>query len=354
MSKVKYFAFAFLAIAIFSCESEDDKSPYNFPLASEQNIDPEALENAYDAAERISGLKSLLVSRNGVLVAEAYFAEMGADDLFETRSVTKSIISALIGIAIEEGFLENTNQTLNEFLNPLGYTLDGEKSEITIEHLLTMTAGFEWNEFTDNYSYGDWIRADDQIEYCINGDLVNSPGERFGYSSEEAHLLSVILTEATGMSTHDFALQYFFEPLGMEIDDFGWGQFPQGYFNGGADLSLKPKDMIKIGNLYLNYGLYDGNQIVPSEWVQKSTSFHISTNLGGYTPDYGYLFWMNNDRAYKFYCANGYGGQLIVVFPDIELVVVTTSEWRLSTIDAGQQWYNVMSLIQNEVLNSIN
>lgn len=353
MTKVKYFAFAFLAIIIFSCEP-DDTNPYSFPLADQQNIDSDALEEAYSAANQISGLKSLLVSRNGVLVSEEYFTEMGADDLFETRSVTKSIISALIGIAIDEGFLESTDQTLNEFLSPLGYTLEGEKSEITIEHLLTMSAGFEWNEFTDNYSYGDWIRADDQIEYCIEGDLVNSPGERFGYSSEEAHLLSVILTEASGMSTHDFALEYFFEPLGMGIEDFGWGQFPQGYFNGGADLSLKPKDMVKIGNLFLNNGVYNGNQIVPSDWVQESTGFHITTNLGGYVPDYGYLFWMNNDRTQKFYCANGYGGQLIVVFPDLELVVVTTSEWRLSTNEAGQQWYNVMSLIQNEVLNSVN
>jgi len=187
----------------------------------------------------------------------------------------------------------------------------------------------------------------------IFGDLVSNPGQQFGYSSEEAHLLSVILTEATGMSTHDFAYEYLFEPIGMGIEDFGWGQFEQGYFNGGADLSLKPIDMIKLGNLYLNNGLYNGEQIVPSEWVEESTSFHISTGLGGYAPDYGYLFWMNINSANRFYCANGYGGQLIVVFPDLELVVVTTSEFRLSTSDAGQQWYNVMTLIQNDVLNSV-
>ncbi len=353
MSRLKYLVFLLLSITIISCES-DDSSSYSFPLAAEQNINPQQLADAYEIASNTEGLKSLLVSRNGVLVAEEYFTEEGADDLYDVRSVTKSVISNLIGIAIEEGFIEGIDQKLSDFLIPLGYSLEGDKANITIEHLLTMSAGFEWNEFEVGYDYGAWVRAEDQIAYCINGEIVNSPGKAFSYSSEEAHLLSVILTEATGMSTHDFAFEYLFEPLGMDNEDFSWGQFPQGYFSGGADLSLKPKDMIKLGNLYLNNGLYNGNQIILSEWVSESTSFHITTNLGGYAPDYGYLFWMNTNSTHRFYCANGYGGQLIVVFPDLELVVVTTSEWQLSTSVAGQQWYNVMTLVQNDILASIN
>jgi len=352
--KIKLLILFFAVILIVSCEPDEDSKSRQFPLASEQNIDSDELVKAYEKGEDIVGLKSLLVSRNGVLVSEEYFTEMGADDLFETRSVTKSVISALIGIAIKEGFLTSTDQKLSEFLTPLGYTLEDEKANITIENLLTMSAGFEWNEFESGYSYRDWVINDDQIEYCISGRLENAPGEEFAYSSEEAHLLSVILTEATGMSTHDFAFDYLFEPLGMSIEDFGWGAFPQGYFNGGADLSLKPKDMIKIGNLYLNNGSYNGNQIIPSYWIQESTNTRISTNLGGYLPDYGYLWWMNRSGSNYCYFANGYGGQLIGIFPDLESVIVTTSEWQLSTNEAGQQWYNVMSLIQNEVLNSIN
>ncbi len=351
MKKINLIIPIFLTLfTLNSCEKDESAT---FVVLGDHKINMDNLEQAYSKAENTSGLKSLLVSVNDSLIAEDYFTEMGADDLYIVMSVTKSVISTLVGIAIDEGYIEGIDQKLNDFLSPLGYTLEGEKANITIEHLLTMSAGFEWNEFEDGYSYSSWVRSSDQIEYCINGDLVNTPGTVFGYSSEEAHLLSVILTEATGMSTHDFAFEYLFEPLGIGYEDFAWGEFPQGYFNGGSDLYLKPKDMVKLGNLFLNDGLYNGNQIIPSQWVQESTSFHITTGLGGYAPDYGYLFWMNNNSAHPFYCANGYGGQLIVVFPDLEMVVVTTSEWQLPSTAAGQQWFNVMTLIQNEVLNSV-
>lgn len=354
MKILKGFILAWFVFSFLSCENEEGTDSPKFPLAFEHNIDEQKLRAAYDKAEQITGLKSLLVSRDGVLISEQYFTEMGAEDVYDVRSVTKSVISALVGIAINEGFIDSLDQALLDFIGPLGYSLEGEKALITIRDLLTMSAGFEWNEFESGYNYRDWATSPDQIEYCINGVLENSPGDVFSYSSEEAHLLSVILTVATGMSTHDFALEYLFEPLGMDIMDFTWAYFPQGYFNGGAALSLKPRDMIKLGNLYLNNGMYNGNQIIPSEWIHESTSFHITTNLQGYLPDYGYLWWINKNGTNNYYFANGYAGQLIGVYPDLNLVVVSTSNWQLSTNEAGQQWYNIMTLIQNDILNSIN
>jgi CubicO group peptidase (beta-lactamase class C family) len=344
-------------LSFLSCEKDEVTSPeslsFSFPLAQEQNIDKESLEEVYNSAQYVTGIKSLLVSRNGVLVSEGYFTETGAGDLYHVRSVTKSVVSALIGIAIDEGFIESIDQTLNEFIDPLGYTLDEDKVNITIKDLLTMSSGFEWNEFTDVNEYNNWVTANDQIDYVINRTLEDTPGDVFSYNSAAAHLLSVILTEATGMSTHDFAFEYLFEPLGMNVEDFAWGQFDQGYFNGGADLKLKPGDMIKIGEPYLNNGLYKENQIIPSQWVQESTNIHISTNLNGFEPDYGYLWWINNDMTYDVFFANGYGGQFIVVVPELKLVVVATSEWRLLGDTSGQQWYNVMSLIMNGVLDCV-
>lgn len=344
-------------LSFLGCEKDEVTSPelisFEFPLAQEQNIDKESLEQVYNAAQYITGIKSLLVSRNGVLVSEGYFTEMDASDLYHVRSVTKSVVSALIGIAIDEGFIETIDQTLNEFIDPLGYTLDEEKAKITIKDLLTMSSGFQWNEFNDVNEFNNWVTAYDQIDYVISRTLEDIPGEVFSYNSATAHLLSVILTEATEMSTHDFAFEYLFEPLGIGIEDFVWGQFDQGYFNGGADLMLKPRDMIKIGELYLNNGLYKENQIIPSQWVQESTDIHISTNLTGFETDYGYLWWINNGMTYDVFFANGYGGQFIVVVPELELVVVATSEWRLLGNTSGQQWYNVMSLIMNGVLDCV-
>lgn len=334
-----------------SCEKEEEA--LRFPLAKDQDIDPKKLEQAYNTAENITGIKSLLVSRNGELVSEGYFTEMGADDIYIVMSVTKSIISTLVGIAIEEGFLTGIDQKLSEFLTPLGYTLEGDKANITIKHLLTMSAGFEWNEFGGNYSYANWVNDDDQIAYCINGDLVNTPGEIFGYSSEEAHLLSVIITEATGMSTHDFAYEYLFKPLGIGYDDFGWGQFRQGYFNGGSDLYLIPRDMVKIGNLFLNNGEYNGNQIVPSAWVAEATSNHISTNVSWFGSSYGYLWWNDRIKGHDCYFANGYAGQFILVVPDLNLVITATSEVQGLGNNAGSQWEGVKNLILNDVMNSI-
>lgn len=341
-----------IVLLIFACCEKEES--VNYLIVDDHKINSDRLKQAYSEAENITGIKSLLVSVNDSLIAEQYFTAMGANDLYDVRSVTKSVISTLIGIAIEEGFIESVDQTLLEFIGPLGYELEDEKASITIRDLLTMSAGFEWNEFADGYSYSDWIRSYDQIEYCINGALENSPGEVFSYSSEEAHLLSVIITEATGMSTHDFAFNYLFEPLGIGYEDFGWGVFPQGYFNGGADLSLKPRDMVKIGNLYLNNGIYEGKQIVPSAWIEEATKIQITTNDAiPYGPDYGYLWWINHDLTHDFFYANGYGGQFIIVVPDIELIVVATSEFQNLGETAGQQWYNVISLIVNDILNCI-
>lgn len=343
------------SLFVLQCSKDDSETiHYSFPLAEDQDINAQKLEQAYVKAENIQGLKSLLVSRNEVLVSEAYFSEMDATDLYHVRSVTKSVISALIGIAINEGFIDSIGATIDTYLSPLGYELSDDKSKITIENLLTMSSGFEWEELINVSAYNDWVRSPDQIDYIISKQLEYLPGERFTYNSATAHLLSVILTEATNMSTNDFALEYLFNPLGMTVDDFGWGQFEQGYFNGGADLTLKPTDMVAIGNLYLNKGAIKNNQIIPSTWIEASTEIQITANNSiPFGPDYGYLWWINHDLDYDLFFANGYGGQFIIVVPVQNLVLVATSEFKGLGNEAGQQWYNVISLLINDILDCV-
>jgi CubicO group peptidase (beta-lactamase class C family) len=300
-------------------------------------------------------MKCLLVARNGVLVSEEYFQEEdGPESQHDVRSVTKSLTSALIGIAIEEGFIENVDQTLADFLvGSVVDSLDEAKGQITIRQLLTMTCGLEWFEIGAYSEYNDWITAPDQIEYILNKPMVTTPGMVFNYSDGAAHLVSVILTEATGMNALEFAEQYLFAPL--DISGRPWRTDNRGYNLGGVALEITPRDMLKFGTLYLQNGVYEGVQVIPAAWVSASTESHISTNNAvPFGPNYGYYWWIGRAYSHDYYFANGYGGQFLVVVPDWNLVVVATGNWRgIGRDQAGEQWYNIISVIMNNVLGAV-
>jgi CubicO group peptidase (beta-lactamase class C family) len=147
-----------------------------------------------------------------------------------------------------------------------------------------------------------------------------------------------------------FAKQHLFQPLG--ITDRSWGTDKQGIYNGGAALSLTPYDMLKIGQLYLNRGVYNGVRIVSEEWIQKASTFKIMTNgIEPFGPGYGYFWWIGSSGSHCYYFANGYGGQFIVVVPDIRLIVVATNNWsNVPTDTANQDWYNTLDVIINKII----
>ncbi|MEE8478529.1 MAG: serine hydrolase, partial [Candidatus Neomarinimicrobiota bacterium] len=275
---IQFFVIFFLLTV--SCNPENEKSSFN------QNI----LDDAYTEAVSINGLQSLLVNYKGNLVGEEYFNGGQQETLFQVRSVTKSIVSILIGIAIEKGFISGTDLSIIEELS----TYQNENNQgldlITIEHLLTMSSGLEWNEMGGN-EYSQWIYSQDKISYVLAKQILNVPGEVFNYNSGTSHLLSVILAEASGQSTLEFATQYLFDPLG--INNVSWREI-EGYNNGGSDIQMKARDLVKIGELYLNNGRYDGTQIVSSNWVNESITSKINTGRSFYGSEYGYLWWLEN------------------------------------------------------------
>jgi CubicO group peptidase (beta-lactamase class C family) len=299
-------------LILSTCDKDPVKEESPYPLAEAQNIDGQKLAEAYAQARQIEGMKCLLVARNGVLVAEEYFREDdGPESLHDVRSVTKSVTSALIGIAIEEGFIENVDQTLADYLiGSVADSIEKEKGQITLRQLLTMSCGLEWFEIGTYSEYSNWITAPDQIEYILNKPMVTTPGTVFNYSDGAAHLVSVILTEATGMNALEFAGLYLFAPLDISI---------------------------------------------AAEWVSASTQSHISTNNAvPYGPNYGYYWWTGRAYARDYYFANGYGGQFIVVVPGWNLVAVATGNWRgIGRDQAGAQWYNIISVIMNDVLGAV-
>ena len=327
----------------------------HFWKAEKHNIDVEQLAQAFENASQIEDLQGLVVARNGEIVAEKYFNSAGPDPdpNLHVMSVTKSITATLVGIAIERGFIESVDQEVSEFLPDESEIFNPALGQVSIRNLLTMTCGHEWHEIGSPSEFMDFVNAPNQVEYVFQKPIINTPGTVFNYSDGGAHLVSVILTKATGMSTSEFANTYLFEPMG--IGDKIWYTDKQDYNYGGVRLCIGNHDMIKIGFLYLNNGFYNMQQIVSSAWIDTVTSFKISTNnIIPFLSDYGYFWWLGNAHDYDFFCANGYGGQFIFVVRDLDLVVSSRTSYRVSESKAGENWYNVLNIIVNQILPAVN
>ena len=274
---------------------------------------------------------SLLIIRNGFMVMEEYpTGDYGAKSPHKLYSVTKSIVSTLIGIAIRKGFIEDIEQKMIDFFsNDTIENLDSQKEQISLEHLLTMTPGFEWDQWT--YPTGDprdsitkMIYSPDWVQFLLDLPMVADPGTKWMYNSGASHLLSAIIQRTSGMNTLDFAKQYLFEPL--NIQNVTWVYDPQGVYHGGGTMNMTSRDMAKIGYLYLNNGMWNGTQIFSSDWASRSSSEYI--NLGTYDPSlshagYGYQMW--NIPSMGVYYAVGMYGQSIYIFPAYDLIVVFTA-----------------------------
>ncbi|KXH73672.1 MAG: hypothetical protein AM326_10475 [Candidatus Thorarchaeota archaeon SMTZ-45] len=290
-----------------------------------QGMDSTALDDVYSHV-RDSGasIRSLLVVRHGYLVAEEYFTPIlyDVDDTHILYSVTKSVVSSLIGITIDQGFIDNTSHLLLDFFPDRTIAnLSEWKESITLEDVLQMRSGFQWNE--DNYNeYNDFFAmrdSEDWVQYVLDRPIAFEPGSTFYYNSGNSHLLAAIINVTTGMTPLAFADQYLFGPLG--ITTRLWLTDPLGINFGGSNLALRPRDMAKFGLLFLNNGTWDDQQIVSSSWVNRS-SHGPSTPYAGVS--YGYQWWLNDNT--EWYSARGYDGQFIYVIPEHDIVVVFTSD----------------------------
>ena len=286
-----------------------------------QGMDPEVLLEMLNFIQAEGhNVHSVVVVRNGYLVLDAYWYPFNENTLHELRSCSKSVISALIGIAIDEGYIEGVDQpVLGLFPERTIENPDALREAMTVEDLLTMRSGFEVT-MAEVPSEPDWVGL------ALNQPMAQEPGTRFYYSPSVTYLLSAIIQNATGMSTFDFAQQHLFEPLG--ISDAYWQSDPMGIALGFSGLSLTPHDMARIGYLYLNDGVWEGEQVISSEWVEESTRVHVSAaDQAEWWPDigasgYGYQWWVRDSGMYS---AEGYGAQRIYVIPDLEMIVVFTA-----------------------------
>jgi len=288
--------------------------------ARDVDLDLETLESMVAHIEGSDAdVDSVSVVRHGYLVLDRYFPPFAVGQTHNVYSCTKSVVSTLIGIALDEGLLTSLDQRLLGILGDRTVqNSSASKEAITLAHLLTMSAGLDAR---DSYLY-EWeglVRmreSPDAVQYVLDLPMASEPGARFEYTNGVSHLLSAIVTETTGQSALAYAREKLFGPLG--ISSTTWDADSQGRNWGYAQLHLTPHDMAKIGLLFLNRGRWDASQIVSESWVDVATTRHLAATL---VDGYGYQWWVD---ASGYYLALGYRGQFIFVVPGLDLVAVFT------------------------------
>lgn len=303
--------------------------------------------DAHEAALRLPRLHSLLISHRGELVFEEYYNGADSRGPANMKSASKSVISALIGIAIDEGHIKSVEDPITKYFPEYIFNqTDPDKQLITIENLLTMQSGLET---TSNRNYGKWVLSENWVEFVLNQPLVAKPGTRMLYSTGSTHLLSAILTRASGINTKEFAQKHLASQLGYSMSY--WSRDPQGIYFGGNDMEMTPRQMLAFGELYLNKGVHEGRQIIPTNWVKESYRPHVLSprGQGRY---YGYGWWLRDLAGMLVPVAWGYGGQLIFVVEPMDLVVVATSDSTPGRTRRGHlgRLYN---LVEDKILRQV-
>jgi len=368
----------FLILCLTTKCEKDFSSDYPYTVPFEMNdglktgslsdvgMDEDMLRKAVGRIDngKYGEVHSMLIYKDDMLVFEDYyeghkyqwdapghkgdFVSWDRDMLHCIHSDTKSITSLCIGIAIDKGFIKNVQQSIFEYLPDYQHLNINNKEYVTIEHLLTMTSGFHWEEWgvslasVENDQIGIWFWEDGPMNYVLSRDLVAVPGTRFNYSGGDIQILVEILENATEMQLDEFSEKYLFEPLGITSYDW-WLKFPNGgQIQGAGGLKLTPRDMVKIGVLMLNYGVWEGKKIVSEEWISKCTK-PFSGNNGIKIPGedlgkvgYSYTWW-TKDFTYKnenvsMFFAVGWGGQKVIVMPDLNMVIAFTGANYLSKV----------------------
>lgn len=296
-----------------------------------------------------SEIHGLVIIKDGRLVLEAYGRGRmydGSDDMFtpvmdfdrETlhvvHSVSKSFMSTLAGIAIRDRFISDEHQSVLGFFPEHAGRFDVAKEGILLNHLMSMSSGLEWNEWdvsAMDFERNDamrYQRAADPSAYFFSKNLLHTPGSTFYYNTAGFQMMGEVIRRATGMNLTDYARQVLFQPLGIEHVE--WPQYAHGSMYVVGDILLRPRDMAKFGQLFLQNGQWLGQQVVPADWIQLATSKSLSVAHAGYKgfEGYGFFWWLKDfhvgTTTVPAICADGFAGQSIMIFPTLNMVVVVT------------------------------
>jgi len=294
---------------------------------AEQGLDPMQVAKLYHNASDLERLFGLLLIKNGYLIAEGYFNEGSIGQEARLQSVTKSYTSALVGIALEQGCISSLDQKMVDFYPELADQItDARKAEITIRQMLQMRAGYPSEE--SHPALWDGLLSGHYPPLIEEFPLIADPGTEFHYSNLTSNWLGIIVDRACGMNLKSYAEQYLFSPIRVEAGE--WGTDWEGHNNGCGDLHFTARDMARFGLLYLNDGDFQGNQVIPSEWVHESLRPYTENahdNIGRFRDiGYSYHWWSAMAGEHPVNFAWGHGGQLIVLVDDLNLVVAVTAD----------------------------
>ena len=301
-------------------DPKDDSKAWRFSSPAAQRMYSATLENGLMSLSREKSLLSVLVIRNNYIVGERYFHGGGVRKSNNVHSASKSMLQALVGIAIAKGFIGGLDDKVSKYLPEYLPGTSARKRQISLRDLLTMSSGLAWQEDDTEYMIQekpDWVKA------ILDQPLQHGPGTVFNYSSGNTHVLSAVLQRATGMSTCEFAGQYLFGRIGITVEH--WGRDPQGVCSGGYNMYMTSRELAKFGLLYLNGGAWQGQQIVPPAAVEQARQ-----RIWQVDEDFGYSqgWWTRRIAGHDMSLAWGYGGQFIYVIPDVNVVLVTTGDTR--------------------------
>jgi len=302
-------------------------TPYSLPTAAANKlqaqlntVDADALTRFSVEANGIERLRSAVVSSAGEVVFSKAFRGPEPDQAVNVKSVSKSLVSTLVGASVQNGIIESVQQTLGDLVPdmvPKGS--DPRVANLTLEDLLTMRAGLER---VSGPAYGRWVNSDNWVQYVLTRPFIAEPGARMLYSTGDTHVLGAVLTSLTGESLHSLANRWLGKPLGFNFDP--WTRDPQGYFLGGNQMSVSPENLIKVGELYVTEGLYQGNRILPAQWIEQAFTARTRSPFSG--DGYGYGWFKRDFGGVTSAYARGYGGQVMHVIPERKLVVAIMSD----------------------------
>lgn len=380
MTRITYLLSTLLLIT--SCQQ--DKRQYTYPKQLNDNwtvstpdkegmdleIIKQAIPKITNDYENIDGI---VVLRHGKLIVDEYFNGYDSEKPHKVFSITKSIVGALIGIAIEQGHLKTEDDSIKNYMGDYLTNKNPSLRNLTVKHILTMTTGLDWVELGDKNSQGLKVPfTNDWIEFVLSQSINSTPGTTFNYSSGNAMLLAPIIKNSTGIQADKFADEHLFSPLGIKnyewvkMSEF-WTKTEDGEIPGveepkslkydtvfsefpstGSGLKMRPRDIAKFGQLYLNNGQWDGKQILTEGWIKKSTQSHFNNK------EYGYLWRLTeydfNDKKISCYYGTGFGLQKLYVFPTLDLVVVLTQQ-NYRRMPKGEK--ETQDIINNYILRSV-